>query len=1029
MNILLLHLSDIHFRKNAKNIVLDRVDEISSAVGSVGNDTGYCFVLITGDIAFSGKVDEYQIAKGFFEQLSNSLRFKLPNYKIEFIFIPGNHDHDFSVNTKVREMLLASLIGSNDADKADNDVIAQLTVGQKNFNEFVSGWQQKSPSVYSVVRFDIPNGEIIFHLINSSWMSTLHEKQGSLLFPVDEVPADNQPVGEKSPYLVIAMLHHPYQWFESNNARKLRTKLEGMSDIVLTGHEHDSDSYTKIRKNSQQTEYVEGGVLQDNLSSQSEFNVILIQPEKQEHTVYAFSWHEKNGLYTYTGATNLPLKRNSNRLRNDYILNHDFDKELSDPGVKFSHPHVDNVFLENIFIYPQIRQLHLPGESEWVKTIVKDQPISFIRKNPRILLIGSEKSGKTAFAKTIFRDFTNDGLVPLFISGEDIKDCDENRLFRLIKQHFENEYSSPEFPMFEQLSKEKKIIIVDNFHKCLLNIKGRDQVIKILERNFGYIVLLGDDQLRFNDLISKKSDQDLSFWNFTTCEILEFGRVKRAELIKNWYSLGQTYTLDESTLGKDMVKVEKMITALIGQNFVPAYPLFILMLLQQLEAQNPVDTNSGSYGYLYESLITSTLSQGSKKDVEIDIQYSYLSELAYALFLSRVPSISYDEIEVWHSKYCQAHKLILDKGVLLKNLYDVSILREGSSGISFRYPYMYYYFVARYLRDSIVDPATEKETKQHICWMSERLHHTESANIIICLCYLSKDPYILTTLIDASHNLFALYDECNLVKDTKFISDLIFDSTYLVEEPQDPTENHKQLLAADDEIEKPTEDKLQSDFSEEKLDRELQEMAQINVAFKTIQILGQLLRNFPSLKGENKFELAKECYSLGLRVLKFALGTLETNSQEMTEMLSDFIKARYPKWETERVNQAVQSLFFSVMEGLSFVVVKHISDSVGLELLLMTYKDLLESTDNVSYRFIDVSVRLDNFRSFPEKEIFSLYKTIRKSRFSEQLLRHFVWHYFYIYPSKRAIRESVCKRLEIQITPALNMQAPKLLND
>ena len=383
-----------------------------------------------------------------------------------------------------------------------------------------------------------------------------------------------------------------------------------------------------------------------------------------------------------------------------------------------------------------------------------------------------------------------------------------------------------------------------------------------------------------------------------------------------------------------------------------------------------------------------------------------------------------DWVKFWHLEYCKKFRLLIDQKSILVYLCEVAILQEDQSGVSFRYPYMYYYFVARYFRDHI----TEDEIRNYIKRMSQRLHHTESANIIIFLCYLSKDPYILTMLLEASRALFADYSECDLLGDTKFISALMPDVPHVVLETKDTGENHRELLSEEDDLSENTNDGFQNILDEDKTDKELQEILQVNVAFKTTQILGQLLRNFTgSLKGEQKFDLAQECYSLGLRVLSFALSNIKENQHEMVEAIGEILVSKHPRWPYERLNEEVKYFMFEVMESLAFVIIRHTSDSVGLERLLLTYDDLLAFNKNISYRFIDLLVRLENFRGFPKNETLELFREVRKDRFSAQLLRHMVWYYFYIYPAKHDLRQSVCDKLGIQIQPAIKFQPKKLI--
>lgn len=1025
MKVVFAQLSDMHFKDDKKNLLFERIDKIVSAIVASANNVEICLILITGDISYSGTMEEYQVAQGFFEELNSKLADSLGNVEVKFIFIPGNHDCMLTPPNNVRELILPS-ISSKIAD-IPSDIVNTLIDVQQNYFNFAKKWNQDSiiqltDGIFKSIKIKTPSGEIGINLINSAWMSTLHENPGGLLFPEDEVRPVASDIDNPSP-LAITLMHHPYQWFNPDNAKLLKNAVEAMSDIIFTGHEHDSDNYTKTHK-KQNIEYVEGGVLQGDWRNFCEFNIVHVDLENKEYSINVYSWKDEDQYFEISNSEKLKFIRNTHRLRNEYTVSDDFDKILSDPGVKFSHPNKDALNLEDIFVYPQIRQLHLPGDPEWIKTILQGHLSEFLLKNNKILFIGGDKSGKSSLAKIIFRDLRKSELIPLIISGDNFRNFDSTHVASIIKKTLESTYSTPKFEKYHQLNNDKKVLIVDDYHKCPLNAKSKDQLIKELDQHFGKIILFGDDQLRFTDLISENTGYRSSFLDYSTCEIMEFGKVKRRDLLEKWYLLGNIYAAEEAFLKKEAIRAEKIISSLIGNNFVPSFPLFILAMLQQLEIRNPVETTSGSYGYLYETLLTMSLSKNPYKDVDIDTQYSYLSELAYALFLKKLRSIDYGQMEEWHTEYCNAYKLTINQVDILDYLNEVAILLVDSGGISFRYPYMYFYFVARYFRDHI----TEAEIRQHIQRMCGRLHHTESANIIIFLCYLSKDPFILTNLLETSRRLFALYPECDLLVDTKSISRLIPDVPRVLLEDGDVDENHRIILEEEDSLA----DNMDNDGKEltddGMTDEDLQEILQINVAFKTIQILGQLLRNFPgSLKGDQKFALAQECYSLGLRVLSFVIKNIQSSQQDLVENVGVILQSKHPKWPYERLNEEVKYLMFSVLEGLAFVVIRHTSDSVGLERLSLTYKDILKSSKNVSYRFIDLSVQLENFKSFPKNDVLDLYKNVYKNGFSAQLLRHLVWYYFYIYPSKHDLMESVCKKLGIQINPVLKPQSPKML--
>ena len=102
---------------------------------------------------------------------------------------------------------------------------------------------------------------VVFRLINSAWQSRMHESR-SLTLPVSFLAPKF--VATPAPDLVVTAFHHPYNWFEPTNGKDLRKLLEAQSDLIITGHEHSADTYTKTGLSGEQNDYIEGGVLQEN---------------------------------------------------------------------------------------------------------------------------------------------------------------------------------------------------------------------------------------------------------------------------------------------------------------------------------------------------------------------------------------------------------------------------------------------------------------------------------------------------------------------------------------------------------------------------------------------------------------------------------------------------------------------------------------------------------------------------------------------------------------------------------------------
>lgn len=1030
MKLLLVHLSDLHFREpGPSNPSLLRTEQIAAAVGSLFVGPDVCLVVVSGDVAFSGRKTEYDIARQFIDAVTSHLSSRLHGCKISWVFVPGNHDCDFTRQTSLREIVLEDVTSR----QFDASVVATCLEVQTPYWEFIASLPGSPPlpppgeRSFIMQTLHVPGIDVQFHLLNTAMLSRLPERQGALLFPVELLPTAT-PAQEK-PALTISVLHHPYIWLESSNARSLRKQLESSSDIILTGHEHESGTYHVSRPRGEEVEYVEGAVLQDLQDTHSSgFNVIIVDLDSLTQQIHHFSWDRAGRYQPDIPPSSVPFVRTSQKLRGEYALQPSFEQQLGDPGAPFTHSAKPTLNLEDIFVWPDVRVLTDALEDESKTTLVSDGLLSYLLANQHVILFGPDKSGKSTLAKMLFQYLRKRGVVPLLIEGVSLKKPSEASVQALVNEEFSGQYSSPDFTAYTQLPSSKRAIIVDDLHLVRLNTRGRDQIIMALERIFDYVILIGGDPARFDDLIDPKL-ADLRLWEYRACEILPLGYLRRSDLVKKWVFLGRSLTHDERELLHQAQVTERLIDELVSRWIYPSYPLFILVLLQQLEANKRLDLNStsGSYGFLYESLLTIALTKTSHLRLDLDTQYSYLSEFAYFLFTSLTKSSLRGELYEWHQRFCETFGRRLDPEALLDNFVAAGVLVTKADQVTFKYPYLYYYFLGRYFRDHIDDEAIRSSIAQ----MAARLHNEEAANVLLFLTYLSKNPLVLKSIIRASKRLFAGRNELDLERDTAFLGPLLANIPSLVVEPGDPEARRQRMLARRDKTdlsEPRTESSDLQPYEEIETDDVLEDILKVNVAFKTIQMLGQVLRNYPgSLRASDKLEITQEVFSLGLRVLNLMMNALEENKEDIVKLLQELIERFHPAWADERVNERIGNVIFGLTQGIAVVVIKHVADSTGDETLSVTFDQIMQAADNISYDFIDLSIRLFHFTEFPEQQTVSLLRKVHNKPFPLQLLRQLVWYYFYLYHARHDLIESICTRLGIEVSPLLLQERPKLL--
>ncbi len=1029
MKLMLLQLSDIHLKGDArKNPILARAERIAQAVLGVPDDVDGYVIVMSGDTASSGKAAEYQHAIGFYSSIVQTIAKQFPKKPIIFALVPGNHDCNFESEDSTRSILLSKLQLSDLIDAApislcqdvQSDYIAfvdQLTAAIPQARVIgLKGWFESKTE-------PICERTIQFHLLNSAWCSKLHETQGQLLFPVALWEENTSDKGSAD--VVLAVLHHPYNWLPAENARALRAALDGCSDLVLTGHEHDALGYSKATTNGETIEYLEGGVLQDSSDGDnSHFAATLLDIGRKELTVHFFHWSE--GHYTSESvASARPFQRNQKRLASELPHTEEFDRLLDDPGASFAHPRKTSLVLSDFFIFPDFKEI-ASDEAENSAFIRGDEAVSRIVQFEQVLIIGSDTSGKTALSKTLTTRLRSMGFLPLFVAGGDLKLRDPENAGKALGTAMVNQYGSSQKERYEQLPKDRRAIIIDDYHLLNLNEHGKARFLEYVIERYKLVIVIAGDESRFEELTRQKGDRR-ALIQLKHLEIMELGYALRSRLIRQWHALGQEYSVPKDEVDAKVNRSERQINALLGEQFMPSYPLIVLIALQQLEVQDNITSATDSIGHLYEFLINRSL-LASVGQTNADTNENYLSEFAWHLYKKGDNRITNDMAHTFHEWYCSTYKLRFEYTRQWRALVDAELLDDHGGAISFKYPYLYYYFVAHYLAAHISAP----EIQQKVRVLATYLHQPVAANIVLFLCHLSKHPIVLESVMATADALFRDYTPCDLDKDVKFLNELVLKVELDVRfaDKGSPEERRQELLeASDDQARREPKERESEELTvvvvEHVCDmQQLNDQLQLNGALKTIQIIGQILRNHVgSLRGDIKRELVSKCYSLGLRATKCLFEVLGVNMKDLVEALFEALQRRQgavPRrkvkdgagGDTLKLRTEVNKSVWGTLELGTFAIIKYITESVGTEHLAETFAEVLSADRSVSLELIDLSVKLDHFKGFPESETLALAKRLHKNQFTFTVLRDLIWTRFYVYRVDYKVRQRIAAKLK-----------------
>lgn len=997
MKLLFLHLSDVHV-SGPDNLILSRRSKIVDAIRNLEYSLDGVVVIVSGDLTFSGTEDQCLLVMEFLDALKRDLQVCVPSgVEIPVIIVPGNHDCDFTGPTTIRDLVLGTL-PTEPGRISDPAVIQACTQVQDSFFQLVhaTGGPLLDPGhrLHYQYRLAFGSESILFYCYNTAVTSRLDEKPGTLFCP----PAAVKP--EAHPALVVSVLHHPYNWLRPEDARPLRRQIEQLSDIVLTGHEHEHSRRVQHVATGEVNEFIEGGVLQDSRDPDaSAFNAILVDTASKQRRFCLFSWRDDLYHPTEIGEWE-PLQLNHARTKRPFEPTPEMQRLLDDPELTLTHRERGELKLSDIFVGPDLREVSYKGEQTTVLRSAK--LIDRVAEIQRVLIVGTDQSGKTSLAKRQFEEWRHRGFVPLLVDCAEVRFTSEDHVYRTLERLAGEQYGPDTQEPYRQLDPSRRVLILDNLDKLRSPKQVRRHLVETLTKFASYVLLFANDLALHIEEIARGSSTPLKRYR-----IQPFGHVLRSELVQKWFLLAGAESSEEEAV-RAMMRVEQALDTILGRNFVPAFPVFILAILQANETATPIDLRASTNGYFYEMFIRSTLAVGEDRQ-SYDIKTAYLAHLAYQFLVNKWRSASLEQLTAVHQQYQALYDISRPLKQMIDQMTAQHVLVEKDGQFSFKYRYIYYYFVAAYLRDHITEP----EARDVISRLSERVYVDENANILLFLAHLSRDPFIIEAMLKEAALVYQEAVPAKLEDDVAFIRGLVTPSLELEYVEKDPNEARREMLAHRDATEDTTGGRDSADELEPAAAL-LNPIMRLNIAIKSQQILGQILKNFPgSLEGKTKIEIAKECYGLGLRAIGAIFTMIRENEVEILKDIESFINQEHAGLDSKELLNRARHTLGGMAHLIAFGLIKRVSGAVGSPDLTETYEKVLPKDPSVALELIDASIQLDHFAGFPERKALELVKKLETNPFTLAILQHLVVQRFYLFPAEFKLKQRVCARLGI----------------
>lgn len=1025
MKIMVLHLSDIHITDEA-DVILTRAAHICATTKDIDHEIHEVFIVVTGDIAWAGKENQFCLA----ETLLNELRALIlaqftfaPGSKpiAPFVVVPGNHDCDIGVDSKLRIKATEDILREPELIE-DDETCSCLTKVHDNFYKFAHrmmpydpDYGQRQPKD-SIVQLVTPPAEddlsITFVCCNTALTSHERDYPGLMFFPTEHIPT-KRPNGR----VVFALYHHPDNWLAPQYGREFRKKISAISDIILSGHEHDS-TYAVIQRNDGPRHiHIEAGALQDQeFRDGSSFSALIIDVEKRKHALIRCEWDGQN--YARRGEAEF-VDFPGERVREQalFSFSDSWRDELSEFGIPLKVRGKRDVKLEDLFVFPLLKVIDVadPDEQETVDSGNLDK---VIKPHKCVYVWGPEKSGRTTLAKAYVSLLYEEGYVPVLLKGRGVTLSGVESVKNALERNFVAQYGTDQLEHFRRAPKDSRAVIIDDADSINFGRANRDDVLAELTNWASTIVIFGNNLVMDpNDLQSPTGPLDCGRYL-----IEPLNRELRERMIEKWLLLSGDENESLTDLIHNLNRLSEMMAAFLCEDTCPPYPYYVLMLLLTRELSQSVDTNATRHRQFYDVVVRTQLLD-KLSDEEIDIVKGFLGMVSIKMVRDGVRYVSVADEASLRAEYGVLFGQDIGRICKLDEFVSRGVYRQVDDRIYFRYPFLLYYCAALHIHQHRHRPEIEKLVNT----LSQELHRTDSANVLLFLGSLGIDPDLVKIVCRATANIFHGGALASLSSDPVTFQASALPSQVFEDSGKETRRKH---VAKESSVSDRQSNGAHFDAAGDPDPASF--IGQVSSALKAIQIIGELLRTRPgTLEQEYRVPLMNEAVLLSKRVLESYLVVTNSAKDDIIRHIVRILVKREPNLPKDKLaERSIQGM--TVLVGL--ITAGHflyVSSAIGSSSLGSTLKEvMIRGPNDFHDRLLELAIDLGHQPKFPMGQALELRDAIvlHKVQLAWWVMRELVLNRLYLLNVDSSDGQRICAKLGIKYVDYRRqhfIQAPK----
>lgn len=297
-----LHLSDLHFRSTEWNpldtdIVRRTFLEDAAACIEV-EDLRPDFIVVTGDIAFSGQKVEYELAQQFFDNLLQTTGLT----RDRLFLVPGNHDVDrgaISTLAAGATVILNNRQAVNRflASAADRALVLQRFHGYRDFVNHYFGPHLTfdNEHYFYVKHIQVAGLRIAILGLNSAWLAASDEDRYRLLLGERQVRSALDAAADAD--LRLAVMHHPFDWLQEFDRNDAEPLLCDGCDFVLHGHMHQTGLLQAHTPDAEAAMIIAAGACYETRHYPNSYNFVQLDFSSGRGHIYLRRYSDERGSF------------------------------------------------------------------------------------------------------------------------------------------------------------------------------------------------------------------------------------------------------------------------------------------------------------------------------------------------------------------------------------------------------------------------------------------------------------------------------------------------------------------------------------------------------------------------------------------------------------------------------------------------------------------------------------------------------------------------------------------------------------